>query len=652
MTLPRTAAQVLSGHVTLEIRCIDRMLLTFRQPRLQYGQGIHGFFCHHRGNQFVSSALMLPMTERFAADIRHYIDSRGLDLVRFAKGQSKDQIARRYLAGHDGGEQILFAGVAQEKTRVWRTRQRRDPVTGKRYPWLCQEQAMVNHWYFYGFDAGFGPFYIKFCGYFPYTGQIYFNGQYAEQPAMPHEAETQPVTLGSRMLETAYLCRLRRHDLVACPSLWVSVSHIDGTGEIMTSEVRRIGGLRPPAEVTGPLAEHAAAFKQMLIGQGYARGTISAHLGLMSRVSRWLDVQGLPARALADLAEVDRFFAERRAKGCRLRITARSLVPLLDFLRDRQVIGAPVVPAATPAEVLLAEYRTYLEQERAATAGTVVNFTKYAGIFLRTVPRLGTDAAQQADLAAALGRLTAAEVVTCVTGWASCRSPAYGQAMVYALRNLLRYLHARGLLSHALAEAVPTVPGWKPARPVRAVTGQQMAALLACCDRHSAIGRRDYAIMLLLTRLGLRASEVAGITLAGIDWRQGVLRVRGKGSILAELPLPADVGEAMAGYLRRGRVRCDSPHLFVRTKAPFTRLAGTGITAVVQRACRRAGLPEVGPHRLRHAVAAQLRREGASLSEIAQLLRHQDERTTQRYAADDVEALAALARPCPDGAPL
>ena len=185
MTLPRTAAQVLSGHVRLEIRCIDRMLLTFRQPRLQYGQGIHGFFCHHRGNQFVSSALMRPMTGRFAADIGHYIDVRGLDLVRFAKGQSKDQIARSYLAGHDGGEQILFAGVAQEKTRIWRTRQRTDAVTGKRYPWLCQEQAMVNHWYFYGFDADFGPFYVKFCGYFPYTGQIYLNGhEYAKRQCL------------------------------------------------------------------------------------------------------------------------------------------------------------------------------------------------------------------------------------------------------------------------------------------------------------------------------------------------------------------------------------------------------------------------------------------------------------------------------------
>jgi hypothetical protein len=145
MTLPRSAAQVLSGHVTLEIRCIDRILLTFRQPRLQYGKGIHGFFCHHRGNQFVSSALMHPMTEAFAADIDHYIGARNLDLIRFTKGESKDQIAKGYLAGHNGGEQILFAGVAQEKTRIWRTRQRTDKSTGRPYPWLCQEQAMVNH---------------------------------------------------------------------------------------------------------------------------------------------------------------------------------------------------------------------------------------------------------------------------------------------------------------------------------------------------------------------------------------------------------------------------------------------------------------------------------------------------------------------------
>jgi hypothetical protein len=185
MTLPRTAAEVLSGHVRLEVRCIDRAMLTFRQPRLQYGQGICRFFCQHRGNQFVSSALMLPMTGHFAADIDHYIDTRRLDLVRFARGQSKDQVAKGYLAGKSGGGQILFAGADWEKTRVWRTARRRDAATGRPYPWLYQEQAMAGHWYFYGFDADFGPFHIKFCGYFPYTGQIYLNGQYAETAAMP-----------------------------------------------------------------------------------------------------------------------------------------------------------------------------------------------------------------------------------------------------------------------------------------------------------------------------------------------------------------------------------------------------------------------------------------------------------------------------------
>ena len=176
MTLPRTAAEALSGHVRFEIRSVDRMLLLLRQPRLQYGAGIHGFFCRHRGWRFVSSQLMLPMTEAFAAEIHHYIESRDLDLVHFKKDDRKDDIAKRYLAAHDGGDGILFVGRAQERTAVWRTRQRRDAATGKRYPWLAKESAMVNHWYFYGFDRDFGPFFIKFCGYFPFTAQVYLNG--------------------------------------------------------------------------------------------------------------------------------------------------------------------------------------------------------------------------------------------------------------------------------------------------------------------------------------------------------------------------------------------------------------------------------------------------------------------------------------------
>ena len=184
MTLPRTAAEVLSGHVRLEVRCIDRVLLTLRQPRLQYGQGIHGFFCHHRGNQFVSTTLMMPMTERFAADIRHTSTRGGWTWSGSPRGRARTR-SPRVPGGESGGDQILFVGVAQEKTRIWRTARRRDPVTGKPYPWLYQDQAMVNHWYFYGFDADFGPFFIKFCGYFPYTGQIYFNGhEYAKQQCL------------------------------------------------------------------------------------------------------------------------------------------------------------------------------------------------------------------------------------------------------------------------------------------------------------------------------------------------------------------------------------------------------------------------------------------------------------------------------------
>jgi len=407
----------------------------------------------------------------------------------------------------------------------------------------------------------------------------------------------------------------------------------------MVSDVRG-SGIRPPAVVTGPLAEQADGFRRFLVDQGYARGTIGALMSLTAHVSRWLDDQGSAVDALGSAAEVEDFFAERRAQGYRARLSPRALAPLLGFLRDRHVIQAAAAPAAAPAEVVLEEYRDYLRHERGAAASTVVNFAKYAAMFLDALPGQG--------LAETLDALSAADVVRFMAGWASTRSAASGQAMVYALRSLLRFLHAAGYLPGPLAQAVPTVPGWKRARLPHAATSQEMAALLAACDRGSATGLRDYAIMLLLTRLGLRAAEVAGISLGDIDWQQGVLTVRGKGNSVAELPLPADVGEAMAGYVRHGRVPCRSPRLFSRTRAPFTGLGPTGIADVVRRACDRAGLPGFGPHRLRHAVACHLLRDGASLTEIG----HRDERATARYAAVDVDALAELAMPCPQGAAL
>ena len=181
MTVARTVADVLSEHVTFEIESIDRMYLNLYQPRLQYGAGIAGFFVHHRGFKYPSSVLMQPITDAFVADIDRYVKAHGLDLVHFKKGERKDDVAHRYLsaaAGPDGTvpEGILFVGRAQEKTWVFRTQQRRNPVTGASYVWLVRDTAMINHFYFYGYDDDFGPFFLKFGSYFPYTGRICLNG--------------------------------------------------------------------------------------------------------------------------------------------------------------------------------------------------------------------------------------------------------------------------------------------------------------------------------------------------------------------------------------------------------------------------------------------------------------------------------------------
>lgn len=190
MTLPRSAADVLAGHVLFEVEVIDRMYLNLYQPRLQHGAGIASFFVGHRGNRFASSALMAPMTRAFVADIDHFIAARGLELVRFAKGQRKDDVTREYLrrAGVDERglvpAQVLYVGVAQEKQRVFRTIKRRNPVTGATYPWLVPASGVISQYYFYCVDEEFGPVCVKFSGYFPYTGRLILNGnEYAKRQA-------------------------------------------------------------------------------------------------------------------------------------------------------------------------------------------------------------------------------------------------------------------------------------------------------------------------------------------------------------------------------------------------------------------------------------------------------------------------------------
>ena len=184
MTLPKTVAEVLRDHVVYELECIDRMYLNLYQPKLVYPSGVVGFFKGHRGMPFASGALMDPISRDFVASIHRFIDERGIDLVQFQKGERKDDIAKGYLAGHDGSDAVLFVGRAQEKARVYRTEKRVNPLTGKAYPWLVSATAMPNHFYFYGYDSDFGPFFIKFGTFFPYTAKVCVNGHhYAQRQA-------------------------------------------------------------------------------------------------------------------------------------------------------------------------------------------------------------------------------------------------------------------------------------------------------------------------------------------------------------------------------------------------------------------------------------------------------------------------------------
>src|ERR1700730_5661872 len=161
MSLPRSVADVLSEHVTLEVEGIDRMDLNVYQPRLQTDRGVAAFFRFHRGETFASSALMAPMSTAFIAAVERFVEQEQVPLITFTKGQRKDDIAKQYHAQSSGAEGIRFVGKAQEKTPVFRTEKRRNPETGRTYPWIVRSTAMVNHYYFYGTDEDFGPFFIK-----------------------------------------------------------------------------------------------------------------------------------------------------------------------------------------------------------------------------------------------------------------------------------------------------------------------------------------------------------------------------------------------------------------------------------------------------------------------------------------------------------
>jgi len=247
-----------------------------------------------------------------------------------------------------------------------------------------------------------------------------------------------------------------------------------------------------------------------------------------------------------------------------------------------------------------------------------------------------------------LSGLTAVDVLGFVLGACPGRAVGSAKLIVCALRSLLGWLHVTGIVSAPLASAVPSVAGWQLSGLPKGLEPGQLRRLLVACDRRTSTGRRDYAIMLLLSRLGLRAGEVAALGLDDIDWRSGEFTVVGKGNRAERLPLPAEVGAAITAYLRRGRPgTAEGRSVFVRVHAPHRALTTGGVTMVVFDAAQRAGLPKMHAHRLRHTAATTMLRAGSPLAEVGQVLRHRSSLTTAIYAKVDRDALAVLARPWP-----
>ena len=334
-------------------------------------------------------------------------------------------------------------------------------------------------------------------------------------------------------------------------------------------------------------------------------------------------------------ARLERYFVWRRREGYLKSLSPLSLRRLLGYLDGLGVLPADdAVPS--PVDGLLAEFRRYLLQERGVAARTVGLYEPVARLFL---------SGRSEPLADDLARLSGGEVNTFVLREARRRS-ARSAEMVSALRALLRFLYAQGVIAEPLAASVPSVACRREDLP-RGIAAGQVRLLLDSCDRSTPVGRRDYAIVSLLSRLGLRCGEVAGLDLEDVDWRAGELVVRGKGSRIDRLPLTSDVGEALAGYLRHGRPCGFGRAVFLHAHAPLTRVSPGNVSDVVKRACKRAGIARVGAHRLRHTVASELLSRGAGLVEIGQVLRHQDLRTTALYAKVDRQALSRLALPWP-----
>ena len=394
----------------------------------------------------------------------------------------------------------------------------------------------------------------------------------------------------------------------------------------------------------GTLAAYLGSFAQWVSEQGYASSSRWQRVHLAACFSGWLGKQGVGLRTISSEhpAQYLRHRSRRLQPGPS---DDAALRDFMGFLRRQEVIRAEkqLSRRLSPVEECVGAYERYLSEERTLASSTIVNYAPFIRGFLDD--RFG-------KRHVTLGRLCAGDVVRFVQHAAPRLHMKRAKLLTSALRSFLQYTRYRGEITLDLAAAVPPVANWSMTSIPRAIPTDQVRQLLSSVNRHTAIGRRDYAILLLLARLGLRSSEVVLLELDDMDWKAARFSVRGKSGRRTELPLPNDVGKAIVEYLKHGRPRSTSRRVFLRGKAPIRGFLGqSAIGSLVRHALKRAGIqaPTMGAHQFRHALAVGMLRRGASLAEIGEVLRHRNPQTTSIYAKVDLDALRKLALPWPGG---
>jgi site-specific recombinase XerD len=393
----------------------------------------------------------------------------------------------------------------------------------------------------------------------------------------------------------------------------------------------------------GLLGSHIDRFATLLLEQGYAPDTTEKKIKLVADLGRWLE--GKRRRLIwLDEEKVEAFLRTRQRRP-KFRLGERATMRLLlDQLRSSGDLPAPrPKPEGSSLDFALGEYTDYLVRERGLSQRTVGQYTHWIRTFL----------AERFDgRAIRLNALCQADTNRHLQRKSTTVCPTTLHGVTAALRSYFTFLHLRGDIQTNLASGVPAVACWRLSTVPKFLKPNEVQQLLDSCDQATTKGQRDYTILLLLARLGLRAGELVAMRLDDINWDAGEMLIRGKGQRHDRLPIPKDVGQALANYLRHGRPRSLTRHVFVRLNAPHRGfVSSSDISTIVRQAVNQAGLhpPNKGDHLLRHSLATNMLQRGASLTEIGEVLRHRCPITTELYSKVDLGALHALARPWPEG---